>query len=218
MAKLFELACYPESQYDWEDFVEIARTKGWIMTGGGNLDMGDDRHCKLPCDKDWKDISELAESVRNFSIEETVMPLNIYDGQSRDHIDGNHYYDNTIPKVHLVHGGDIIWSLHLDAMIQPLSGKELKDRALQSKLVSLTYLSGEPLKDEDLIIAPSIHHQPWSSEHKDQECPGNIVFNCERVRKTRLRGKQNPMNGFKPDRILHQRTRQATVAATSHRF
>ena len=58
------------------------------------------------------------------------MPLNIYDGQPRDEIDRNHYYDNTIPKVHLVHGGDIIWSLYLDAMIPHLSGKELKERAL----------------------------------------------------------------------------------------
>ena len=110
--------------------MEIARTKGWIITGGGNLDMGDDRHCKFLCDKDWKDVSELALSYDYFGIEETVMPLNIYDGQSRGDMDRNHYYMDTIPKVDLVHGGDIIWSLYLDAMIPHLSGKELKERAL----------------------------------------------------------------------------------------
>ena len=119
MAKLFELACYPESQYDWEDFVEIARMPGFLITGVENLNMGDpyDPHCKFLCDQDWKEVSELAGYVRNFSIEETVMPLNIYDGQFRGDIAGKYYYDHTIPKVQFVHGGDIIWSLPLDAMI-----------------------------------------------------------------------------------------------------
>ena len=112
------------------------------------------------------------------------------------------YYDNAIPKVQFVHGGDVIWSSPLEATIPPLSGKELKERALQNKLVSLTYLSGEHLKDEDAIVAPSIDNQEayqrWHGHWEEPECPGAIVFNCERARKTRLRGKQNPMNGYRP--------------------
>ena len=156
MAKLFELACYPESQYDWEDFVEIARTKGWIITGVENLymdnpDMGDfyDVHCKFLCDRDWRDVAVLAETVTDCHyIAQTVMPLNIYNGRRRMNVgledDPEEYYDDTIPTVQFVHGGDVIWSLPLEAMIPPLSGKELKEYALQNKMVSLTYLSGAP--------------------------------------------------------------------------
>ena len=209
MARLFELACYPEFQGDWENFMEEARTKGWPITGVENLRMGDpdDPHCKFLCDHDWRDVKALAATVPDCHyIAQTVMPLNIYNGRRRMNVgledDPEEYYDETIPRIQFVHGGDVIGSQSLEAMIPPLSGKELKELALQNKLVSLTYLSGEPLKDEDAIVAPSIDiqeafcrsHRHW----ENPECPGVIVFNCERLRKTRLRGKQNPMNGYRP--------------------
>ena len=211
MAKLFELACYPEMGCDFENFEEAARLKGWTITGGDNLVMSypDDPHCKFLCDHDWRDVKALAETVTDCHyIAQTVMPLNIYNGRRRMNVgledDPEEYYDETIPRIQFVHGGDVIGSQSLEAMVPPLSGKTLKELALQNKLVSLTYLSGEPLKDEDAIVAPSIDnreaYQRWNDTDAlgDFECPGVIIFNCERARKTRLRGKQNPMNGYRP--------------------
>ena len=39
MAKLFELACYPEMEHDFENFKEKAQLKGWTITGQDNLVM-----------------------------------------------------------------------------------------------------------------------------------------------------------------------------------
>ena len=210
MAKLFELACYPEARNDFENFKEKAQLKGWTITGQDNLVMSypDDPHCKFLCDHNWLDVKALAETVTDCHyIAQTVMPLNIYNGRRRMNVglendDPEEYYVETIPRIQFVHDGVVIHSLPLEAMIPPLSGKELKERALQNKLVSLTYLSGEPLKDEDAIVAPSIDNQEafWHFHRhwEDPECPGHVIFNCERLRLTRLRGKQNPMNGYRP--------------------
>ena len=214
MATLFDLACNPEFEIDWENFMEKAQLKGWIITGVDNLDMGDpdedefyDRHCKFLCDHNWRDVKALAATVTHCHyIAQTVMPLYIYNGRRRTNIgeddDPEEYYDDAIPRIQFVHGGDAIASQSLEAMIPPLSGKTLKELALQNKMVSLTYLSGEHLKDEDAIVAPSIDNQEayqrWHGHWEEPECPGAIVFNCERARKTRLRGKQNPMNGYRP--------------------
>ena len=210
MAKLFEPACYPEIEGDFENFKEEAQLKGWTIIGVDNLNMGysDDPHCNFLCSHDWRDVKALAETLPGCRyIAQSVMPLNIYDGQQRDRINGEYYYDHTIPKVQFVHGGDIIWSLPLDAMIPPLSGKELKEHALRvNMMVSLTYLSGEPLKDEDTIVAPAIDRRlvyyrtdaEYTGRPEDPDCPGHVIFNFERVRKTRLRGKQNAMNLYKP--------------------
>ena len=195
--------------------MEKALSKGWTLTRVENLSMGNEYevHCKFLCDHDWREVKALAETVTDCHyIAQTVMPLNIYNGRRRMNVgledDPEEYYDETIPRIQFVHGGDVIGSQSLEAMIPPLSGKTLKELALQNKLVSLTYLSGEPLKDEDTIVAPSIDnyeaYQRWvfsdteEEEPEESECPGHVIFNCERVRKTRLRGKQNPMNGFKP--------------------
>ena len=218
MVKLFELACFPEMEDDWMEFHRLARESGWIITGVQSFmtdrlyNGDDDVHRRFLCDHDWRDaralVQERAHEGFEFALRvaRTVMPMNIYDGQQRYSYDGirnndEYYYDHTIPKVQFAHGGDIIWSLPLDAMIPPLSGKELKEHALQNDMTSLTYLSGEPLKDEDLIIAPSIdrrlvYHSMFF--RGNPECPGHVIFNCERVRKTRLRGKQNAMNLYKP--------------------
>ena len=209
MAKLFELACYPEFKHDFENFKEKAQLKGWTITGQDNLVMSypDDPHCKFLCDHDWRDVKALAETVTDCHyIAQTVMPLNIYNGRRRMNVgledDPEEYYDETIPRIQFVHGGDVIGSQSLEAMVPPLSGKTLKELALQNKLVSLTYLSGEPLKDEDTIVAPSIDNREayrrWIYEGNDIECPGHVIFNCERLRKTKLRGKHNPMNGYRP--------------------
>ena len=211
MARLFELACYPEMECDFENFKEEAQLNGWIITGVENLNMGypEDAHCKFLCDRNWHDVKALAATVTDCHyIEQTVMPLNIYNGRRRmnssigENDNPNVYYDDAIPTVQFVHGGDVIWSLPLEAMIPPLSGKELKEHALHNRMMSLTYLSGAPLKDEDIIFAPSIDRKDtfrrWVSEWNDPECPGHVVFNRERVRKRRLRGKQNAMNGYKP--------------------
>ena len=199
MAKLFELACRTRENVEFINFdIEAREERGWTVTDVRDLDIGDeyDSHIRFLCDHDWYDTMRLAATIPGCHyIEQTVMPLNIYDGRRRTSIGHNpddhpeFVWEHTIPMVQFVHGGDVVWDLPLEAMIPPLSGKELKERALQNKLVSLTYLSGKPLEDEDTIVAPSIVRG---------ECPKIIVFNCERVRKTRLRGKQNPMNGFKP--------------------
>ena len=112
MAKLFELACYPEAEHDFENFKEKAQLKGWTITGVENLNMGypDDPHCKFLCDHDWRDVKALAATVTDCHyIAQTVMPLNIYNGRRRMNVgledDPEEYYDETIPRIQFVHDG-----------------------------------------------------------------------------------------------------------------
>ena len=203
---MFQLACYPEFPNDINNFSEEARSQGWTITGKEGLNMGDpyNVHCKFLCDHDWRDVAQLARTVTDCHvIEETVMPLNIYDGKRRygqlnKYVDVKDiYYNDTIPWIQLVNGADVVWRQPLEATVPPLTGRELKERAFQDGLASLTYLSGAPLEDKDSIVAPAIDLGDLD-EDGDPECPGHIVFSCERAKKRRLRGKQNAMNLYKP--------------------
>ena len=135
MAKLFELACYPEARNDFENFKEKAQLKGWTITGQDNLVMSypDAHHCKFLCDHDWRDVKALAATVTDCHyIEQTVMPLNIYNGaRMMGWAEDEAYYRHTIPKIVLVNGGEVVASRELEATVPPLSGRELKEAALQ---------------------------------------------------------------------------------------
>ena len=219
MARLFELACCPELAIDFDNLKEEALSQGWTITGEENFDirMGRDMHrilgihIKFLCDHDYLDVAALAANAGYFWIEHTVLPINIYsdDRRFRDRRTAAEYYEETIPSIQLVvprdgvpNGADVVWEQPLEATVPPLSGRELKERALQQGLASLTFLSGTPLEDEDSIVAPAIdredayRHPNWPGWMP--ECPGHVVFNCERAKKMRLRGKQSPENLYKP--------------------
>ena len=158
MAKLFELACRFIDRRDWEKLLRAAHQNGWINDQrvlAGN-------HMRFLCDHDWEEVYGLARGYGLQDIEETVLPLNIYKGSPDD---PQYYYWQAIPRVQFVHNGDVIETLPLEATIPPLSGKELKEHALRvNVMVSLTYLSGNPLKDEDIIVAPAIDRHPLLSD------------------------------------------------------
>ena len=199
---MFQLACYPEFPNDINNFSEEARSQGWTITGKEGLNMGDpyNVHCKFLCDHDWRDVRGLvAHQPEYYYIEHTLMPINIYSGERRfrDRRSAAEYYDEMIPCIQLVNGADVVWEQPLEATVPPVSGRELKERALEWGFTSLTFLSGTPLEDKDSIVAPAIDLGDLD-EDGDPECPGHIVFNCERAKKRRLRGKQNAMNLYKP--------------------
>ena len=199
---MLQLACYPELAIDFDNLSEKARSQGWTIIGEENLNKGDpyDPHCKFLCDHDWSDVAALARTVTDCHyIEHTVLPINIYSGEKRfrDRRSAAEYYDEMIPRMQLVNGADVVWEQPLDATVPPVSGRELKERALEWGFTSLTFLSGTPLEDKDSIVAPAIDLGDLD-EDEDPECPGHIVFSCERAKKRRLRGKQNAMNLYKP--------------------
>ena len=88
------------------------------------------------------------------------------------------------PRAKFVHDGDVIWALPLEAMIPPLSGKALKEHALRNKMVSLTYLSGAPLEDEDTIVAPSVDHKDaFRQIGKTQSAQGTLFSTASACRR-----------------------------------
>ena len=70
----------------------------------------------------------------------------------------------------------------------------MKEAGLQVyHVANLTWLSGGPLEDDDEIPAPCI-----TVENGEAERPGDIIIQCQKMRGLRLRGKQNPANGYRP--------------------
>ena len=207
MTRFFELACFPEWSTDVANLKAYAERNGWVIKGVETFTIanGSQAHYRFLCDHDWRDVRELAANAGYVWIDFSVRPINIYDGERifRDGRGGeDEYYDYTIPSIQLVNGADIVWTQPLEATVPPLYGHELKERALQQGLASLTFLSGTPLEDEDSIVAPAIdredayRHPNWPGWMP--ECPGHVVFNCERAKKMRLRGKQSPENLYNP--------------------
>ena len=145
----------------------------------------------------WDEVWEHARAEYRFDdIVETLMPMNIYDGNTRMRGSPFNYYDRMIPKLRLIAGGEIVVEIPLQAQIPALKGQWVKEAGLQVyHVANLTWLSGRPVEDEEEINAPCI-----TIENGESERPGDIVIQCQRMRRLRLRGKQNPANGYRPYR------------------